>query len=87
MSDALASKNKLDFNSFNIILPGDFDLTVGNTINIKVIKASDSEHLNTKNLEDKYLSGKYLITRITHDFNDEYIQRLTIKRDSIGVEL
>lgn len=87
LSDALASKNKLDFNSFNIILPGDFDLTVGNTINIKVIKASDSEHLNTKNLEDKYLSGKYLITRITHDFNDEYIQRLTIKRDSIGVEL
>ena len=87
LSDSVAAKKKLEFNTFNIIIPGDFELSVGKLIEIRVIKASDSDHLDTKNLEDKYFSSKYLVTRIVHDFNDEYVQRLTIKRDSIGVQI
>jgi len=77
----------IDFQSLNILLSGDFELCVGQLIELKFIKATDPKHLDTDNLRDKYLSGKYMITRITHVFDEEFKQRVTIKRDSLGVDL
>ena len=69
------------------MIPGDFELTVSKLIDLKIIKASDPEHIETKNLVDKYLSGRYIIDRITHVFDEEYNQRVRVRRDSIGVSL
>ena len=77
----------IDFQSLNIFLSGDFELSVGQLIELKFIKATDPQHLDTDNLRDKYLSGQYMITRITHVFDEEFKQRVTIKRDSLGVDL
>ena len=77
----------VDFQSLNILLSGDFELSVGTLIDLKFIKATDPQHLDTDNLRDKYLSGKYIISRITHVFDEEFTQRVTIKRDSLGVSL
>ena len=77
----------IDFQSLNIQLSGDFELSVGKLIELRFIKATDPLHLETDNLRDKYLSGKYIITRITHVFDEEFKQRVTVKRDSLGVDL
>lgn len=77
----------LDFQTFNFMIPGDFELTVSMLIDLKIIKASDPEHIETKNLIDKYLSGRYIVDRITHVFDEEYNQRVRVRRDSIGVSL
>ena len=36
---------------------------------------------------DKVLTGKYLVTSITHEFGDEYIMDVRIKTDSFGADL
>ena len=77
----------IDFQSLNIFLAGDFELSVGNIIELRFIKATDPQHLDTDNLRDKYLSGKYIVSNISHIFDEEFTQRVTIKRDSLGVDL
>jgi len=36
---------------------------------------------------DRVLTGKYLVTSITHEFGDEYIMDVRIKTDSFGADL
>jgi hypothetical protein len=50
----------------NVEVPGNALLTVGKTINIRIPPATDITDQNAGDEEDKYLSGKYLITKLRH---------------------
>jgi len=85
---AEAHLHGLKFNEFTITLPGDFELSVGKKIDLEIIKASTTEHLEEdSSFIDKYLSGTYIIHSITHSFDQEFTQICTIKRDSLGVNI
>jgi hypothetical protein len=78
----------INFNVLEITIPGDFELEVGNKIILEVVKATTSEHLNNPaSMKDKYLSGIYLVSDISHIFNEEFFQIVKIKRDSLGVNI
>ena len=80
--------NNLEFMTHNITINGDFELSVGMNVELKIVKASDVTHLDDPNVMiDKVLSGKYFVTDITHVFEESYTQRLIVKKDSIGVDL
>jgi len=69
-----------------IIIPGDFDLESGSTINLNILKSADitEEQLEGEtDLRDMQLSGKHLVTSITHHFSsDGYNMTVTAKKDS-----
>jgi hypothetical protein len=77
----------INFNVLEITIPGDFKLEVGHKINLEVVKATTYEHLgDPTSMKDKFLSGNYLVTKISHIFDTEFIQIVQIKRDSLGVD-
>ena len=83
-----AYKQALEFNDFKITIPGDFEMCVGKKIDLEIIKTSTTEHLEEEGgFIDKYLSGTYIVTSITHTFDQEFVQTLNVKRDSIGVDI
>ncbi len=51
-----------------VVVPGDSELNVGDIINLNIPPASNV--LDQVNTEDKYLSGKYLITKLRNKFLD-----------------
>lgn len=69
-----------------VILPGDFDMESGSTINLNILKSADitEEQIEGEtDLRDVQLSGKHLITSITHQFGSEgYFMTVTVKKDS-----
>jgi hypothetical protein len=83
-----AHQHSLLFQNFKIIIPGDFEIKAGQKINMEVIKASTYEHLGEPaSMIDKYTSGTYLVKKITHTFEDEFISEVEIMRDSVGVNI
>jgi len=80
--------SNMEFMTHQIEINGDFDISVGKTIELKLIKSSSYEHLEDPNVFiDKYSSGKYLITEVYHSFDDKFVQLLTVKKDSSEVDL
>lgn len=80
--------SSLMFQNFKIIIPGDFELKVGQKINMDVIKSSTSEHLgNPTSMIDNYTSGTYMVKKINHIFDNEFISEVEIMRDSVGVNI
>ena len=72
------------FQNFKIIIPGDFELKVGQKINMDVIKSSTSEHLgNPTSMIDNYTSGTYMVKKINHTFDNEFISEVEIMRDLV----
>jgi len=71
--------------SHDITISGNFDLEVGNVINVNVEKTNigdkGQDHL------DKMQSGKYIISSIIHKFGDEYTQQVEIKTNSFNAKL
>lgn len=63
-------------------LNGDLDLSSGNVITLSVPSGIYSE-----NVIDDYFSGKYLISTITHSFDDSYTMDVKIQRDGLEIEL
>ena len=51
-----------------VVIPGDSELDVGDVITLSIPPASNV--LDQVNVDDKYLSGKYLITKIRNKFLD-----------------
>ena len=83
-----ATLHNLEFMTHQLLINGDFDLSVGMNIDMQVLKASESEYLgNPTSMIDKVLSGVHMVTELTHVFEEKYRQRLTVKKDSIGVDL
>ena len=62
-----------------IIVPGDYEISVGKIINVIIPKSLGTDG---KGLKDKLMGGKYLITNIVHQFGVEYRMILTIQKDS-----
>ena len=80
--------SSLMFQNFKIIIPGDFELKVGQKIDIEVIKSSTHEHLGKPaSMIDNYTSGTYMVKKINHTFDDEFISEVEIMRDSVGVDI
>jgi len=78
----------MEFMTHNVTINGDFNISVGQVVELKLTKSSTFEHLEDPNVFiDKYASGRYLVTAISHSFDDLFIQKLTLKKDSSEVDL
>ena len=78
----------MEFNTHNVGLPGDFGLSVGSKIRIKLIKPTTVEDAdNDTVMLDKYSTGDYLVTNVTHTFTDFYNMKVTVQRDSSEVNI
>jgi hypothetical protein len=53
-------------NVVEVSIPGDSDLTVGKVIDLNIPYSTTLEKLDGK--QDKYLSGRYLVTKVRHKF-------------------
>ena len=74
-----AQKENLETMTQEIIVPGDYEISVGKIINVIIPKSLGTDG---KGLKDKLMGGKYLITNIVHQFGVEYRMILTIQKDS-----
>ena len=77
----------LNTNTMEIVLNGDFGLEVGNIIKLDVSKASSADQIDEFNMFDKYLGTKYLVQKIESNFGEAFKQRVTIVRDSVGIDI
>ena len=95
-----AIEEALESVSHDIKLFGDFDLNPGTVVNLKFPKAVDpaimkellanmaNKPTSARDLWDKHLSGRHLITSVTHMFEDgEYFSEVRVKKDSFGIEV
>lgn len=75
-------------NSMAVTVPGDNSMCVGDVIYLSIPVATDLAERNGK--EDKYLSGKYLITRLRHKFTlgkkQEFYSIIECVKDT-GIEI
>ena len=71
----------------DLVLPGDFELSVGKIIELNLPKATIPEKDEEGNFQDKYLSGKHLVTSITHSFENKYTMNITCCKDSLLFDL
>ena len=64
-------------------LHGDLELNAGKIVHLHFPKAVDPISGGFGNLEDEYLTGKYMVTSAIHTFKDqEYYTHIRVKRDS-----
>jgi hypothetical protein len=64
----------------NITLHGDLELSVGSIINIEVYTNAMQER-GMKTKRDDYISGKYLVTNVTHNFAQNYTIDIKVSKD------
>jgi len=74
----------LNYQTHRIQVAGDFDLSVGQKVRIKIRRSRDTDGDSGI---DKLQSGIYLITAINHSFKNGFYQFLTIQKDSSEVSL
>jgi len=80
---------QLDMYSVDVTVPGRTDLEVGKTVYLELgsYEGRDSKDLTQTN-EDKYYSGKYLVTAIMHRLTATRHQiKMTLIKDSIREEI
>ena len=65
-----------------ISLPGDFELKVGQVINLKMYVSEEKDN-KVGHREDTFAGGKYLIISIAHAFAEKYLSTITIVRDTV----
>lgn len=81
-------KRKAHFNHFknnkiSILVSGDSTKRAGQLVSVNILAGDTKLHL-TDNPFDYYLSGKYLIAKVTHMIQvDKYVMRLDLERDSM----
>ena len=96
----VAIEEALETTSHDIKLFGDFDLNPGTVIVLKFPKAVDpvimkqllsnmkNKPTSQRDLWDKHLSGRHLITSVNHLFEDgEYFSEVRVKKDSFNIDL
>ena len=77
----------LDTQQHTLTLNGDFNLNCGKIVNLKFIPSVDPRPRknNSRGPNDRiddYLSGSYLVSSIVHNFAEDYIMEVKVKRDS-----
>ena len=96
----LAIEEALETISHDIKLFGDMDLNPGTVIGLKFPKAADPGIMkkllasmpfrpkSARDFYDKHLSGRHLITSVTHIFEGgDYFSEIRVKKDSFGIEV
>jgi hypothetical protein len=74
---------QMENSRLTILIPGDSDRRIGEMVNVN-IPAPEPLLNHDKEIYDKYLSGSYVITQITHIIQKvEYKMRLFLERDSL----
>ena len=75
-------------NAMEVTVPGDNSMCIGDTVYLSIPVATDLQERDGK--EDKYLSGKYLITRMRHKFTlgkkQEFYSIIQCVKDT-GIEI
>ena len=84
---ATANQQALGTNEMHMDIIGDFALEVGSIVQVDVSKASSADQLDESTMFDKYLGGKYLVKNIKSSFTQTFEQRVTLVRDSVGLEI
>ena len=85
-SDAI--KNGLDYITLNLEINGDFRMTSGRMVSILIPKPTSAGFTSTNQEIDKQLSGSYIVTAVTHEFNlEEYAMSIEVKKDSTLLDL
>jgi|TARA_R110000737_G_scaffold56622_3_gene81176 hypothetical protein len=82
MLKAGAYISNLDTMTVTIDIAGDFELSVGDKIELDVTRIEAQ-----KTAKDKLVSGYYIVTSIAHKFGNEYIMSCQIKKDSFICDL
>ena len=95
-----AIEEALESVSHDIKLFGDLELNPGAVVILKFPKAVDpavmkkllagmkNKPTSARDIYDKHLSGRHLITSVNHMFEDgEYFSEVRVKKDSFGIEL
>ena len=78
----------LETMTHEIKIYGDYEFNPGKMIDIKFPKAIDPQENEDEEYIDKSMSGKYIVTAVTHTFtNGEYYINARVKRDSLGIEV
>ena len=84
LAKSMAHLEHLQYQTHKIQIAGNFDIKVGDKIQIEIRKVHD----NKKGAGiDKLQSGVYMITEINHRFKDGFYQDLIIQKDSSEVDL
>lgn len=79
--------NHFNNNKVSIVVSGDSNRRAGDLVNVNILAGDAKLHV-TDNPFDYYMSGKYLISKITHMIqNEKYIMRLDLERDSLPKSL
>src|SRR5210317_878405 len=73
-----------NFNTLHIQINGDFDLSTGYVVECDVSQVGSAEQNKTSRMKDKFFSGRYIVHRVKHTFEEQYRQEVTLKRDSIS---
>jgi len=91
IAQGIARRNVLELQKLEINIPGNYNLTVGEKIKIYLPNMASQEERKRNNWDNES-SGKYLISKLSHNFNmaDETGQTfetsLTLIRDTYGIE-
>lgn len=77
--------SNMNFMTHSFSIAGDFEMTVGKKIKLKIIKASDMVEIDQPTVPlDKYLSDNYLVTSVSHFIGPEtYTMQLKVQKDSV----
>ena len=83
-----AIKHGLDYITLNIDVNGDFRLHSGKMISILIPKPTAAGLTKNTQEIDKQLSGSYIVTAVTHEFNlEEYTMSIEVEKDSTILSL
>jgi hypothetical protein len=84
----------LDTITHEVLVAGDFNMRPGRKIALEIPKAIDLKAFdprtlkgNSDDLFDRTVSGKYLVTAVIHQFDEEYHCRMRVKRDSFTFDV
>lgn len=78
----------LETMTHEIKIYGDYEFNPGKIVDISFPKAIDPQENEDEEYIDKSMSGKYLVTAVTHTFTKgEYYINARVKRDSLGIEV
>lgn len=85
----------LDTFVHDVRVAGDFGLGAGKVVELRLAKPMDPDNPRTsvnnkadlRDLEDTLMSGKHIITSLTHHFEKDYFCTMRVKRDSLNEKL
>lgn len=79
----------MNFMTHNFSIAGDFEMTVGKKVKLKIVKASDMIEQDQPTVPlDKFIGDDYLVTSVTHMIGPEnYTMQLKVQKDSVEKEI